>query len=213
MFPWRITGAGITFITTFRKELCLILGREKNKTNKIGYDLYEDFGGGIDKGESIKEAAIRECYEETCKTILLDEIIDKKIINMPRYRYGLYFVRLQDNFYSRLNKTFKKNRKELIRLDEDNHYLEIDKLAIIPLSNLTKKSKYKILTKRGYYSKTMRVAEIETFNKEKIILTDRLTQLFYPEKGFDKKLIPFIKNLNITTLRETKDKNITTFID
>lgn len=212
MFPWRVSGAGVAFITTFRRELCLVFGREKNKTQKVGYDLYEDFGGGIDKGETIKQAAIRECYEETSRTVKLKNIKDKVIINMPTYRYGLFFVRLPNNFFTKFRKTFKKNRKELERIDEDRHFLEIDEIKLIPLKNFIDKSKYKIVDKKGYYSRISRSVEIETVNKEKIILGGRLTQLFYPDKKVDRKILDIIKNINKTNFKETKKGKIITFI-
>ena len=211
MFPWRVSGAGVVFTTTFRREICLVFGREKNKTKKVGYDLYEDFGGGIDKGETIKQAAMRESYEETCRTIKLKNIKDKVIINMPTFRYGLFFVRLPNNFFTKFRRTFKKNRKELERIDEDRHFLEIDEIKLIPLKNFIDKSKYKIVDKKGYYSRISRSVEIETVNKEKIILGGRLTQLFYPKKKVDRKVLDFIKSLNITDVKEIKKGKIITF--
>lgn len=212
MFPWRVSGAGVVFTTIFRKELCLVFGREKNKTKKVGYDLYEDFGGGIDRGETIKQAAIRECYEETSKTIKLKNIKDKVIINMPTFRYGLFFVRLPNNFFTKFRRTFKKNRKELERIDEDRHFLEIDEIKLIPLKNFSNKSKYKIIDKKGYYSRISRSVEIETINKEKIILGGRLTQLFYPNKKVDREVLDFIKSLNVTEVKEVNKGKIITFI-
>ena len=211
MFPWRISGSGITFITTFRKEICFVFGREKNKTKKVGYDLYEDFGGGIDRGESLKEAAIRECYEETCKTIKLKDISEKIIVSMKTYRYGIFFVRLPNNFFSKFNTTFNQNRKELERIGEDKHYLEIDNIKLVPIKNLIDRNKHNLIIKKGYYSKEMLSLDVETMDKDRIILGGRIAQLFYPDNNFNKDIISIIEKLKIVNFNENVKNNIKTF--
>ena len=52
-------GAGVLFFAVFNHQTYFLLGKEKS-CNK-----WSDFGGSIEKGETLKETAIREGFEET----------------------------------------------------------------------------------------------------------------------------------------------------
>ena len=214
MFPWRITGAGVIFLTTIKKELCLIVGREKDKSRRLGYKIYEDFGGGIDKNETIRLAAQRESFEETCKTLKINlKDTMANIFRLRYYRYGLYFVKLEDNMSTKLTTVFKNNKKQLKKSNAKKVYLEVDKIDFIPLKNFLDNNKYTILKKNAYSKKKeMRVVEIENYNSDKIILSDRLTSIFYPKTKFRSVILDIIDNLKPVKLKIDSKDGIDTFV-
>lgn len=214
MLPWRVTGAGVIFLTTIKKELCLIVGREKDKSRRLGYKIYEDFGGGIDKNETIRSAAQRESFEETCKTLKINlKDTMANIFRLRYYRYGLYFIKLEDNMSTKLINTFKQNRKQLIENNAKRVYLEVDKIDFIPLKNFLDDKKHTILKKNAYSKKKeMRVVEIENYNSDKIILSDRLTGIFYPKTKFRSVILEIIDNLKPVKLEINSKDGINTFV-
>lgn len=69
-----------------------LLGK-RNKTNAFGKWIIP--GGGVDFGETIQEAAIREIKEETNLDVELTSFIcHKEIINMPGNYHGVVFYHL-----------------------------------------------------------------------------------------------------------------------
>ena len=64
---------GILPIAFHKKKLYFLFGRENKYNDTPGWS---DFGGGIEKGETVMETNLREIEEETCGFITREEIID-----------------------------------------------------------------------------------------------------------------------------------------
>ena len=62
-------------------EYSFLLGMESTKAESEHSNAYSDFGGGIEQGESILEAAARECYEESMGMLGTTSEIRKAISN------------------------------------------------------------------------------------------------------------------------------------
>jgi len=168
----KITGSGVLPILEIDGKLCIVVGREVSKSDKAGYDIWEDFGGAIDPNESPKQCAKRELFEETAMTIDIDELelhyyIDSKShIDLNYYR--IYFVRIDKNFLA----DFRKNIKLLKKLKYDGHFLEMDDITFIPIAHLLDKDKY-------YFEKNL--MEVKNIRNQKVSLSIRMIEiLFYP---------------------------------
>ena len=57
--------AGILPIAYHNDNIYFLLGRETVDVEHRSKGKWSDFGGGFEKGESVKETAIREGFEET----------------------------------------------------------------------------------------------------------------------------------------------------
>lgn len=68
-----MTGAGLLPVSVFKGKLYFLFGRENKYNDTPGWS---DFGGGVEKGETIEDTNLREIEEETCGFIHRDEIID-----------------------------------------------------------------------------------------------------------------------------------------
>ena len=58
----------------------------------------------------------------------------------------------------------------------------------------------------------MRVVEIENYNSDKIILSDRLTSIFYPKTKFRSVILDIIDNLKPVKLKIDSKDGIDTFV-
>lgn len=91
-------------------------------------------GGGIEKTELAKEAALRECYEETGYKVIVGELVltkefIKKISEIPAWANGIHQVELV--FKSTLDKSFtKENAKQ-----KDSNQIDISWLKLSELKN------------------------------------------------------------------------------
>lgn len=61
----EVKGCGVLPYAIKGKEVYLLLGKEREVDGWWDSNKYADFGGGIEKNESSKQCAIRECYEES----------------------------------------------------------------------------------------------------------------------------------------------------
>lgn len=68
-----MTGAGILPVAIHKKKVYFLFGRENKYNDTPGWS---DFGGGMEKGETIIQTNLREIEEETCGFITREEIIE-----------------------------------------------------------------------------------------------------------------------------------------
>ena len=198
MSEHKITGAGVLLITKFNNKLCIIVGKEKNKSKDAGYEIWEDFGGSIDSNEAPFETARRELYEETACLIKLD---NNKFIHfkdfesdIPGEYYRQFFVRLKD---FPLN-DFHKNYKKLIKMKADDHLLEINNITYIP---------FKYLDDLSINNKNLAVIK-DIFNNY-INLSIRLTEVLYRDNIGINYIKKYTKQFEIIKLRKKIDKLFT----
>jgi hypothetical protein len=67
-----MTGAGLLPVAIHKNKLYFLFGRENKYNDTPGWS---DFGGGMEKGESVIDTNLREIEEETCGFISREEII------------------------------------------------------------------------------------------------------------------------------------------
>ena len=137
----RVVSRAITFIN----DSVLLIERFK-KENGIVHHYYTIPGGGVEIGESYKDAAIRETKEETCCDI---EIVRDLIIeDYPNGRCYWFYAKY-------LSGTPTLGGEELERNNENNSY----KVVLISMSdinniNILGKGKELIKMCYNYYKKT-----------------------------------------------------------
>lgn len=66
-------GAGVLPVALHRGKIYFLFGRENKYNDTPGWS---DFGGGMEKGETVIDTNLREIEEETCGFIQKQEIID-----------------------------------------------------------------------------------------------------------------------------------------
>jgi len=65
-------GAGILPVAVYKNKLYFLFGKENKYNDTPGWC---DFGGGIERGETVFETSLREIEEETCGFISKEEVI------------------------------------------------------------------------------------------------------------------------------------------
>ena len=126
-----------------------LFARERINNNSACTDrgLWSDFGGSRDKGETLKNCAIREGCEELCgflsKSLIKDSIFGKRSIKT----YTTFFVRLDYEKHHTLpdylNAHYEfmwlhRQIKPLVK-DPDNGLYEKDKFAWFSLKDMREK--------------------------------------------------------------------------
>ena len=88
--------AGILPTAIHNGKRYYLIGRESKKIKFPDSGLYSDFGGGIDKGESILNTAIREGFEETIGIIgdkkRIGSLIKNKLYKKVRFKNDTLYV-------------------------------------------------------------------------------------------------------------------------
>tara|TARA_B110000858_G_scaffold195615_1_gene252431 strand:- start:40 stop:645 length:606 start_codon:yes stop_codon:yes gene_type:complete len=166
----KITGSGVLPILKIKGQLCIVIGREVSKSDKFGYDIWEDFGGGIDPNELPIQCAKRELLEETAMTIdigeseLIHYIDSQSQVDLNYYR--IYFVRINKNF----SIDFKTNLELLKNLKYDEHFLEMDDITFIPIKHLLDMDKYNLKKK---------LTVVKNIHNQKVVLSSRMIHIFF----------------------------------
>jgi hypothetical protein len=119
------SGAGLVIFFVFNNSLKVILAKETR-----GY--FAEFGGKSDMGETEKNTAFRETYEESCGLFNITKFITttkKQYIDNLKFYYRTYFVLIDTNKigFDSLKEMFNMNKK----------YVEMNKLHFSKFWNET----------------------------------------------------------------------------
>ena len=169
--------AGIAFMSRFQNNIYFLFGRE-NKYAKTKFQ-YSDFGGHSEKGETLKETAYREAYEETSGILgnigYYKYLIDNKLIKtytIPK-KYGGYRTYLVEIDYDKklpiyFNNSFRfvnSNTTELVKAY--NGLYEKDKMKWFSINELKKEQKIFRIHYRNIIKQIIKDYERNFFNKKK----------------------------------------------
>ena len=160
-------GAGILPVAFHKNKIYFLFGRENKYNDTPGGS---DFGGGIEKGESIMEANLREIEEETCGFIQSEEIIEsiyrngKLLFTMSPggRKYTTTLVKIQ--YDERLPYYFNKTRSTINKyvnpkIIKTNVIFEKDQLVWISMEEIRR------LSYRSFY---WNMIQILIENRQKI---------------------------------------------
>ena len=160
--------AGILPLAYHNNNLYFLLGRETVNVEHKAKGKWSDFGGAIEKGETLKETAIREGFEETgglfgnMKDI--EYLIDHSLIKKFRVNHYTTFI-IQVPYIKSLPKIHRekyldvlKNKKHLIT--KHNGLYEKDMIKWVKLENLNK-----VENVRHWYRSVLNVV-YKHFNKK-----------------------------------------------
>ena len=136
--------AGILPIAFHNEKIYFLYGRETKDYKSRDSGKWSDFGGGIEKKESIKSSAIREGFEETAgifgnKKDIKNLVEKKTVLKLTMNNYTTYIVevpydkKIPDKYY-KMYQNIKKNKFNLIK--EHNGLWEKDKMRWVELKNL-----------------------------------------------------------------------------
>jgi 8-oxo-dGTP pyrophosphatase MutT (NUDIX family) len=123
--------AGILPMAIHNQKTYFLFGRERRYPKYRDSCKWSDFGGAPDKGETIKETAIRECYEETSGLLgTLSEIRSclennyVTCINTDRYKTFIMKIKydetLPQQFEDIYNDVYTNNPESLLKHDGKN---------------------------------------------------------------------------------------------
>lgn len=167
-------------------KIGIILGLE--------YGHWFPFKGCQKEGETFKETAIREIYEETCGLIkLIDINLDQEFKTKHKtYHIGLEYVprKLLDNF-------------SLYRsLETRPDYMEKDAIHIFPLDDIWQNKKIHYITKKsiGFYKSQLLSKQNKTYlNTSRTHHTMKIVA-----QAYAKKLLPTYSKYNSNTCPNNK---------
>ena len=138
-------GGGILPVALHKGKLYFLFSREYIKS-KEDPGLWSDFGGSKEKGETYKETAIREGWEESSGILgskkSIKKLVETKTLKSFTLRgYKTYIVLI--NYNKNLPKKFRKNfldvKKKCPHLIEKNGFFEKDMLKWVDYTDLQKK--------------------------------------------------------------------------
>jgi hypothetical protein len=155
----RYTGVGVLIVTNYMNRPHFVLGREAYKSIKVNNNycvsVYEEFGGGIQKPSlGLETNACFELKEETSNLFDISnpEILKKginKYFDIPFKEdrlYRIYVIYIEN--VNNVLEMFNYNRETLLNQANNyykyTHYLEMDKLELIPLDSIKNAIKNKM---------------------------------------------------------------------
>jgi len=129
-----MTGSSILPVTIYNGKLLFLFGKENPKEN--GAKGFSDFGGGVEKGESIYETAMREGGEELTGFLGDGKHLRKLIkrngghfkVSFNDYHVHLFFVPYDPNLvvYYNLNHKFLWERMDQNILNKSKLFEKIE---------------------------------------------------------------------------------------
>ena len=136
--------AGILPVAFHEGKIYFLYGRETVDVKYKDMGKWSDFGGKIEKGETLKSTAIREGYEETAGFLgsekKIKELIEKNLLlklKVNSYTSFIIEVNYDKDLPSKYRKKYlqiKKNNIDLITTH--NGLWEKDKMKWVELKNL-----------------------------------------------------------------------------
>ena len=115
-------GAGVLPFAIYKDTIYFLFSREYIK-GTVDAGLWSDFGGKEEKNETIKETAIRECYEESNGFLgtknNIKGLVNNSLIDITKNGYKTYLVNIDydKDLPNKFRKDFlntKKNNPEII---------------------------------------------------------------------------------------------------
>jgi 8-oxo-dGTP pyrophosphatase MutT (NUDIX family) len=165
-------GAGILPVTVYKDKIYFLYGRESvEASSKYDKGKWSDFGGGREKGESAKQTAIREGFEETSGILGSEQdiadmihknLLKKLVYNDGKGTYTVFLVLMpyDKTLPDKLKKIYKNAlKKEPKKVFAHNGLFEKDRAEWIPLHQLNSR----MHTFRRWYKPIVRQT-IELFN-------------------------------------------------
>ena len=129
-----MTGSSVLPVTIYKGKLLFLFGKENPKEN--GAKGFSDFGGGVEKGESIYETAMREGGEELTGFLGDGKHLRKLIkrnggyfkVSHEDYHVHLFYLPYDANLvtYYNLNHTFLWNRMNQNFLNKSKLFEKIE---------------------------------------------------------------------------------------
>ncbi|KKP70294.1 hypothetical protein A2X44_01125 [candidate division CPR3 bacterium GWF2_35_18] len=125
-----------------QRTLCYLLQQDRvllgRKKKGFGFNYYLGFGGKVEKGESILDAAIREVYEESCLILSPSSVHKVAVLNF----YFPYLEEKQQPFWNQqvhvyLGKVWKGEPQETVEMIPN--WFSLNK---IPYENMWDDAKY-----------------------------------------------------------------------
>jgi hypothetical protein len=191
VFGYEWSGVGTIIFSKYNNlELnpitCIMVAKEINKSKKIGFPVYEDFGGNI-INNNIAKSACMELYEETAgylkiinENVLTNPTkngycnhVDNLLRNHKYYRtYFLYISNLNKNFIN-YNYDLLHKYNKLIPIQ----YLECDDVRWIPLYKILEAiNQDDIFFGPSLYPniKFNKYLKVDDIDNNKIYLTERI---------------------------------------
>lgn len=141
--------AGILIYTVIDNKYLFLLGKESTGRDT---GLWSDFGGKIEPGETVKQAAVRECYEETMGLLGTRENLDSYIADQQPYH------------------TFTGGHWFFLSLD----YTWVENKSLIELFSRFYNYGYSLTQKEGYFEKSA----ISWFTLDEIANSDKMRHHF-----------------------------------
>lgn len=128
-----MTGSSVLPVTIYKGKLLFLFGKENPKES--GAKGFSDFGGGVEKGESIYETAMREGGEELTGFLGDGKNLRKLIkrngghynVSFEDYHVHLFYIPYDPNLvtYYNLNHTFLWERMDKNVLNESKLFEKI----------------------------------------------------------------------------------------
>ena len=176
----QLDGKHIHDFVTKSNAILYCVKSMQNKSNYLGKDQYEEFGGGISNNkESIIKNAIYELREETANMIniknedIFDKYLDLKIPKRKNSYYRCYYLRIDQ-----MNeKIFNKNLNVLKKNKETaSSFLEMDEIVFIPISNFFN-SHFNFELNNCYYGGKELFINVKDIDNKIIRISERTTRL------------------------------------
>ena len=152
-------GAGILPITIRKGKAWVMLGRESRDMSFPDSGKWSDFGGGVEKGETVKKCAAREGFEETMgmfggPVTLMKLINDKLACKLTRENYTSFaihvkYIKTLPKDFADIYRCAKEEDPKLI--EDDNGFFEKDRVQWFKLEKLRKRE-YDIILRDHFKS-------------------------------------------------------------
>jgi hypothetical protein len=199
-----ISGVGTLICCKYKNQDCIVLGREKNKSEYLEKDQYEEFGGSVSNdNECIEKNALYELNEETANMIDIKDVnifnqklgkinnyVDLELKHRQNSYYRCYFLRIDQ-----INDKIFKNNLKILKKNKDTlkSYLEIDKLVCVPIENF-KNFDFNFEINNGYYDEKEIFLNINDINNKNIRISDRTRKI----------LLVFLEQINKKKINKLK---------
>ena len=147
----NIMGAGILPYAIYKNQIFYLISRESEDVVWKESGLWSEFGGAAEKDETLKDAAIREAYEESNKLLGTTEQITQ-LINQPTTKYitlnkhRVYLVKMKydEKLPTKFRNKYlymKNNNPEYLKDTKLKYFYEKDKIKWITMDEMKKNLK------------------------------------------------------------------------